>query len=209
MRYFSLSVFLVALVGLGATASAAADDRFRTERAANAWRTGQPAERSMARFARCAVRADPERITALLATPAGSAAENRILTYLARRYANCLIGDTDMASSSVLMRGAIAERVYLDRFPEPLVAPRPSASPFVRNPAVTAHFEVARCAAMRDPASADRLVRAPFRSPDEAAALQSLMPVLGACVASGSAFQFDRVLLHGALAEALLKMQQG
>ena len=153
-------------------------------------------------FAACAVAADPADAGALIA----SAPETPEAKALVRKLA-ATPGCTGKANDEAL-RGAVAERLYLNTYAAAPVAPTGPAAPFTGsgNEAL-ANWDVTRCAATRDPVGADMLIRAGLRSPAEKEALTRFVPVIGACTPAGAKIGFDKEKMRGLVAEGLLAVR--
>ncbi|MCW3847829.1 hypothetical protein OF829_11315 [Sphingomonas sp. LB-2] len=156
-------------------------------------------------FAGCALTANGADARALLATAPDSAGEAAIAARLAGT-AGCGTVPNDKA-----LRGAIAERVYLATYTAAPAAPAAGpAAPFKGSGnTALANWDITRCAATRDPVSADMLIRSELRSPQEKEAIKRFIPVIGACTPAGFQVGFDRERMRGLVAEGLLAVRAG
>lgn len=152
-------------------------------------------------YAGCVATTDPEGTRALLASAPGSV-ENGALARKLAKTPGCTGNPRHEA-----LRGALAERVYLARYP---VAPtEPVATgpviPFMGSGILErADWDVTRCVATRDPIGADMLIRSELGSQAQKDALKRIGPVLGGCIPAGMQVAFDRERLRGLIAEGLL-----
>lgn len=100
-------------------------------------------------------------------------------------------------SSSVLLRGAIAQELYLNDFREFGVPPRnrnilvgfdlPLESAPDGTPEATAQlYKWADCVVRNDTENTERLLRTRVGSPQEATVIESLRPYMSACIAAGT-----------------------
>lgn len=155
-------------------------------------------------FAGCVVDADASGAAALLATAPGSPQADTATSLLLAN-ATCTVQPAAKA-----VRGAVAERLYLKRYPAApaeLAGPPP---PFTGSGDIDlVYYDITRCAATRDPVGADMLVRSEPRSEDEKAALRRIVPIVGACTPAGGKIGFDREKMRGLIAEGLLAMRKG
>lgn len=107
-----------------------------------------------------------------------------------------------MRLSNRVVRGAVAERVYLDSAKHGPTATSGAVSDVTGGPV---GYAVVQCAVARDPFSADRLVRAKRLSPAEQEAAKVLAPSLAACAQGKGRVDFSGTAIHGWAAEALYK----
>lgn len=170
----------------------------------------QRAEEYMRDFAQCVVRGDGATARQLLATPAGSNEEHAIMSRVAQARNGCL-GKGKLKMNPVMMRGAVAEQLYLRNYAS---APVADANPKAQLTASTAassqpYHAYAQCVVARDAPAADAVLRAKPASPAEADALEKTMPTLSSCLGGGeqARFRVDRTALRGLLAEALYDMR--
>jgi hypothetical protein len=137
--------------------------------------------------------------------PASEAAARSILTMASQDCGNTM--PVAFKVDGDVMRGAVAEQLYLRGFPTPPadlhaapVGPVTAAGDPRR-----ARYDVGACAAARAPIAADAMLRAGRRTPEERAAGTALAPVLNA--RARAHVDFTGGQLHGALAEALFKLR--
>ena len=160
-----------------------------------------------------------ERVAArsLLRAIPGSKDEERRLAALHSRLEECVNGDSEaIQSTNFVLRGAVAEAIYLATFPtDPVAVPAgadPSGLPaswieaFGKDPSIgprLAMHQLASCVVRAAPAESSRLVRSAPGSAEEAAGFQAVAPNLGPCVNQGRTFSSNRTTLRALLAEAL------
>jgi hypothetical protein len=161
-------------------------------------------------FAQCVLDRAPADAEALLATPPASAASRSAAMAMGRKGAPCAPQLGKFRRNDVAIRGAVAEQVYLSRYAAAPAAPTSAIADYryVGGPAMV-RYEVARCAALRDPVAADALVRASSGSPEEKAALPLVVTAAGGCIPPHTDMGFDRAELHALLSEALLTIRGG
>ncbi|MDF7773887.1 hypothetical protein P1X14_01400 [Sphingomonas sp. AOB5] len=160
--------------------------------------------------ARCFVRGEPAKARALLAMEPETAETNAMFQAAITRRSGCMGVSGKLRMKQASFRGAVAERLYLDTYSEPLADRPASEAPFTGSGnSRLASYDVTRCVAARDPSGADRFVRSQLRSPEEKAALTRIVPVIAGCTPNGAQIGFDRAMLHGLLAEALFKSRSG
>lgn len=190
-------------------------------------------EKVLADFAKCAVRAAPAQTRTVIDTLPDSADEKTQIDLLLQKQGGCLslgpslldqqlqaqvnLGQltpaqaltqamstgTQMVFTHRALRGALAERLYLDLKDAP-PAPTPENASDATLPV---GYSVVRCAVARDPVSADRLVRAKRLSPEEAAAGKALAPTLNGCARGKGRIDMSGTAIHGWAAEALYKQR--
>lgn len=211
---------LVAAAALVAAAPASAQILTSTQ---DRMTHGKPSKSDVARSdallrrtAACVAKRAPTRIDSLLSTAPGSPKEASILSSFQSRLDWCVPGDDSIGFPWSLLRGALVEALYKERFPQPL--PAAAAVPASVLAAWTAphltsggtveleYFHgVARCVVARDPRRVEKLLTTIPMSSDEALALRPIRPALPGCIDSGIAFTASRESLRGLLAEALLR----
>lgn len=172
------------------------------------WRAGADVDRTLSDFARCMVRGQPKRAHAILMMPPAAAeTEQRLLSWMAQR-SRCLRVRGALRMRPPVMRGAIAETLYLETFSRPPAGGGivPAAGPSSDDP-ILASYEVTQCAAARDPVAADRLVRSKRRSPEEVAAVDQLKPALSACARPRIRLDFNRTMIRSLMAEGIYKVR--
>lgn len=161
------------------------------------------AYRDTLEFARCALASTPVDVQALLGAVPGSP-DDRALTSKIANTADC----TPKPKLEAL-RGALAERSYLATYPAPPAAPAGPVSAFQGSgKAALANWDITRCAAQRDPVTADALIRSEPRSAEEKEALKRFLPVIGACTPAGFQIGFDREKMRGLVAEGLTAVRK-
>ncbi|MEO6215597.1 MAG: hypothetical protein ABIO86_06175 [Sphingomonas sp.] len=171
---------------------------------------GASTERLLADAAACLVRGERARaITVVSAEPGTPAADQAVLSLLDHGVL-CFGTQRVTKAPTVTWRGAIAEALYLRSFRReaPAAAAISSSNPQWLLSPRSAGYAIAQCAAARDTAAADRLVRAAWRSEDETRAINAFLPTLNAC-SNGRKVRFDRVTIHGMVAEGLFRVRGG
>ncbi|MES2443679.1 MAG: hypothetical protein V4574_12680 [Pseudomonadota bacterium] len=154
-------------------------------------------------FAGCVVDANGDGARAVLATVPGSF---EAATAISRLVAGSTCGDRK--DKPEVMRGAIAERIYLIVYPDKPAEVTGTPAPFVGSgDPKLGNYDVTRCAAQRDPVGADMLVRSELRSDAEKAAVKRIIPVIGACTPAGAQIGFDREKMRGLIAEGLIAVR--
>ena len=176
-----------------------------------------PASRAeLLRAAVCVVGHEAEGARALLATTPFSPEERDHAARLLRAAERCLRLRSQLATSALMFRGAVAEALYESAFALPPAARNPAAAAAAYYqsatltaradaPQLTTHFELAQCAA---PGHGD-LVRALLATEPgtdaEMAALTALYPVFASCVRAGTQLRVDRGVIRAFVAEALYR----
>lgn len=162
------------------------------------------AESWMRSFAQCVVRGDGPMARNLIATTPASDEEQAIMKRIVSRDAGCLAkGKLRMKAN--WMRGALAEQLYLQTYPDPIATPPQPDAPVAPAQGVAAYYAYADCVVARNAPGADAVLRAKPGSDGEKAAYRQSMPTLSSCLAGGSdaTLAIDRTALRGFLAEAL------
>jgi len=158
-----------------------------------------------------------ERVAArgLLRSVPGSTDEARRMAALHSRLEECVNGDAEaVRSTNLILRGAVAEGIFLAMFPADPAAPaadRPSLPPswmdaYAKDPSIgptLALHQLAGCVVRAAPADASRLVRTTPGSAEESTSFQAITPRLGPCVNQGRSFSSNKTTLRALLAEAL------
>ncbi len=195
-------------------------------------------ERIVADFAQCVVRAAPRQARMVMDSVPDSEDERSQLDLLLKGHSKCLnfgpsIQDQQLAAEVRLerislsqalsqlsgeqrqmafshraLRGAIAERLYLDLPKAKSPAPPPSGPVDDRDVRLPVGYVVVRCAAGEDPVSADRLVRSKRLSSDETDAGRVFAPALNSCVRGKGKVDISGTMIHGWVAEALYKQRR-
>lgn len=160
--------------------------------------------RKMRGFAQCVVRGDSDTPRQLLETTAGSAEERAVMLKVAKKRSQCL-GQGQLRMEGIMMRGALAEQLYLQAYPTPLTgAARPDAPIAASLPTSQPYHAYANCIVARNAPGADAVLRAAPGSDEEKSAYGQAMPTLSSCLAGeGKKLAIDRTTLRGFLAEAL------
>ncbi len=157
-------------------------------------------------FARCTVGADAAGARALLALAPGSVDSKKAAKQLADKKGTC--GSAIKRPGEPEIRGAIAERLYLDTYATPPAALTGEPAPFQGSgDATQVMYDVTRCAASRDPVAADMLIRAAAGTAEEKAALARVVPAVGRCTPQGAKLGFNRDQLHALVAEGMFKLR--
>jgi hypothetical protein len=166
----------------------------------------QEAEKPIEQFARCTIGADAAGARALLALAPGSVDSKKAAKQLADKKGAC--GSAIKRPGEPEVRGAIAERLYLDTYTTPPAALTGEPAPFQGSgDAAQVMYDVTRCAASRDPVAADMLIRAGAGTAEEKAALARVVPAVGRCTPQGAKLGFNRDQLHALVAEGMLKLR--
>ena len=172
---------------------------------------GAATERLMADAAACLVRGERVRAVAVIRTEPRSPAESQAVVALLNKGIFCFGSQTITKAPLVTWRGALAEALYLRSFRadagQAAAAATVDTPQWLQTPRL-ADYAIAQCAAQRDTVAADRLVRAKWRSEEETRAVNAFLPILKAC-SYGRRAQFDRVTIHGLVAESLFRMRGG
>jgi hypothetical protein len=166
------------------------------------------------RAAVCVVGRDATAANALLATAPYSSSERDKAMRLLRAAERCLRLRAPLATSALLFRGAVAESLYETSFAQPAAARTPpaAAAAFFRASAaasredaamVSTFFDLAQCAAPREPGLVRALLATEPASDAESAALTALYPTFGQCVPAGTQLSIDRGGMRAMLAESL------
>lgn len=182
-------------------------------------RTEAPAEAPQAevlRAAACLIERDAEAGTQLLGSAPYSREEREHAVRALRAGERCLRLRQPIASTALLLRGAMAETLYETQFADPAVPrdPPAAAAPLFRPDAATSRddaaslapsFALAECAAGREPATVRALLASEPATDSESAALQLLNPVFVQCVTPGTSLNVDRASIRAILAESLYR----
>jgi len=162
------------------------------------------------RAASCLLGRDAAAGNALLATGPYSPEERQEAVRTLRAADRCVRGRGSLATSPLLLRGALAETLYEAQFAQPpaVRTPPAAAAPFrpgaSRQDMVSA-FALADCAAARQPDLVRALMATEPETDVEGAALQALNPVFGQCVTPGATLNVDRGSIRAILAESLYR----
>ena len=167
----------------------------------------------MLRAAACLVGRDAAAAAALLATGPYSRDERQEAVRTLRAAERCLRLRDGLATSPLLLRGALAESLYEAQFAQPPAAREPAAAAtaLLDGAAAAEHadvapaFSLAHCAAAQQPALVRGLLAADPESAAEGQALQALNPVFSQCVTAGTRVNIDRGSIRALLAESLYR----
>ena len=168
------------------------------------------------RAASCLIDRDAEAGTPLLGSAPYSREEREHAQRALRAGERCLRLRRPIASTALLLRGAMAESLYETRFADPATPRDPPAAtaPLFRPEAATSRddagslapsFAMAECAAAREPATVRALLASDPATDSESAALQLLNPVFVQCVTAGTSLNVDRASIRAILAESLYR----
>lgn len=166
--------------------------------------------RATQEYAGCLVRERRADAVELLETlPPGGRAAQAVESRL--RSGSCKAAEDARGGSDVL-RGAIAERLYLDTFTTPprytvgvATATVGNLPAELANSVQFANFQVALCTAESVPGIADLLVRSTLGSAAERKAIRQLQPVVRNCLPKGGRIGFDNEQMRGLIAEGLIR----
>ncbi|MBC7986247.1 MAG: hypothetical protein H7X93_06195 [Sphingomonadaceae bacterium] len=194
-------------------------------------RRTNPASEYGMRFARCLAGFQPREVAEWLATMPGTPASRASQQELLARHqqdSRCVqmggivVGGSEIEMSERLMRGNLAQALYVARFPDaapPVISEaQPTTIPVeVYNARVAAavdpQSEVIRifgdCVAAADPMRVDTLVRSDVGSPEENSAINALGPVMGPCLWNGQSIEFSSESLRAALGDGLYRKAFG
>lgn len=235
MRFSLLSA------ALGVLALAAAQTPAAAQRAPGAMsretgtrlgaRRTNPASEYGMRFTRCLAGFQPREVAEWLATMPGTPASRAAQEALLARHqqaSRCVqmggieVGGSELEMPENVMRGNLAQALYLARFPDgappAITGAQPTTIPVeVYNARVTAavdpESEVIRifgdCVAAADPMRVDTLVRSDVGSPEENAAINALGPLMGPCLWNGQSIAFSGESLRAALGDGLYRKALG
>lgn len=163
------------------------------------------AESAMRRFAQCVVRGDPTMARSVMASAPGSQEESALFHAVAQRRNGCL-GQGRLRFRHGMLRGALAEQLYLRSYDRPVQAvAQPDAPLAPVQPGRGAYQAYAACVVKRNSPAADAALRSSPGGSAEKTAYQDIMPSLSSCLSGGdqAKLAIDRVALRGYLAEAL------
>lgn len=171
------------------------------------------AQAEILRAASCLVGRDAAAASALLATSPYSSQERQTAVRTLRSAERCLDTRGRLATSPLLLRGAVAESLYEAQFAQPVTAASParaaaallSAEAAAERADVAPAFALADCTAARHPDLVRSLIAAEPETDGEGTALQALTAVFGECVTPGSTLNVDRAGIRAMLAESLYR----
>lgn len=167
-----------------------------------------PAADDAAGFGRCVVDGNRAGATALLAAKPGSRESRDMAKKWIAKGSACGkgLGKTKLDETGV--RGAVAAAMYVQAFAAAPAALTGDPAPFQgSNDASLFKYDIARCAATRDPVGADMLVRADAGSAEEKAGFARVIPAVGRCTPTGAKLGFGKVELKALTAEGLLALR--
>lgn len=157
--------------------------------------------RDLDTFGRCLATTDRKTSLALLATKPGSKEEDRVFREFTRLDQDCLFSGTQMYSSVIYIRGAIAEGLLeAGGVPPHLLLPAPSPAQ------VTTLSEAARCYTAGHRAEVQALMKMNAGTKQEVAAVAALWPGLKACLPPRANVRLNALWIRFLLAEALLRL---
>jgi len=198
----ALALLLAAGCALGAVAPAHA----QADGSAEA-RKNRDAERITIELMGCLVRSERRQAAEVVRLEPGTEAEGKAFMGLFDSARMCVPRGKKVQAPGINLRGALAEALYLRTFRDAGTASGVAQPEWLKQPVHSA-YAVVQCAAEKEPAAADRLIRTRWHSDEEVAAADALLPTLQAC-ANGRQVNFDRVTLHGLIAEALFRARGG
>lgn len=161
----------------------------------------------------CVFKREPSRVKALLETAPGSIRETKLIDTFQSRIDNCNDTSQSIMFSQSLLRGAFAEIVYHNEFPEGLAPANPIAAETLATWAEPRLEEggdtqlellhsAARCLVAAQPAAMRALLATDPMSMAELKTMQTLRQALASCLFSGMKLTTSRQALRGLLAEA-------
>ncbi|WHU03791.1 hypothetical protein [Sphingomonas sp. NIBR02145] len=198
----ALAFILAAGCALGAVAPAHAQSDGGAEA-----RKNRDAERNAIELMGCLARSEKRQAAAVIGLEPGSEAEGKAFMGLFDSARMCVPRGKKVNTQGVNLRGMLAEALYVRTFRDAGPASGAAQPDWLKQPTHAA-YAVVQCAAEKDPVAADRLLRTQWHSPEEVAAADALLPTLQTC-ANGRQVNFDRVTLHGLIAEALFRARGG
>jgi hypothetical protein len=155
----------------------------------------------LAAFGRCFAATERKWSLALLATRPGTSEENEVYRKMTRLDQPCLFGGTQMASSVIYIRGAIAEGLLKEGgVPPELLLPAPAAAE------VASLSEAARCYTAGHRAEVQALLKMKAGTREEVAALGALWPGFKTCLPKRANVRLNALWIRFLLAEALLRL---
>jgi hypothetical protein len=165
------------------------------------------AEKLVGELMACMVRSERGKAVEVIRSEPGSEAEGKVFNALFDSARMCVPRGKKVNAPGIGLRGALAEALYERSFKTAGPATGAATLEWMKQPPHRA-YAIAQCAAERDPATADALVRTKWHSDEENAAANALLPTLQAC-ANSQQVNFDRVILHGLVAEGLFRARGG
>ncbi|MDG2532782.1 hypothetical protein P6144_03925 [Sphingomonas sp. HITSZ_GF] len=165
------------------------------------------AEKNAIELMSCFTRSEQRKAAAVIALEPGSEPEAKAFMGLFDSARLCVPRGKKVQTQGVSLRGVLAEQLYLKAYRAAGPATGGKDPAWLSQP-VHKPYAVVQCAAARDPAAADALVRTKWHSPEEAAAVSAVLPAITAC-ADGRTVNFDSTILRGLLAEGLFRARGG
>ena len=164
----------------------------------------------------CQAAADPASLESMLATAPFSTAERDEAGRILRLVQRCQRGTAGTSTSSVLLRGVIAETLLESRFPSAQAARTPAVAvaPLLIVAAATTRpnatslapaYALAQCTAERHGDPVRIFLTSDPGTPAEQTAFGVLNPSLAACISGSAALNLDLRTLRGVLAESLYR----
>ena len=166
------------------------------------------------RAAACVVGRDPAAAGEMLATAPYSREERQKATTLLRSAQRCVRERDPIVTSSVMLRGALAEALYEAQFTAPPAARAPAvpvapgridASAPETAARIASAMALADCSAGTQPETVRGVLATEVGSAEELAALRGLGPVFSGCLPQGSSMDADRGTLRALLADSLYR----
>jgi hypothetical protein len=152
-------------------------------------------------FGRCLATTNRKATLKLIATKPGSSEEGKVFKELVRLDQPCLFGGTEMVSSVVYIRGAIAEGLLgSGGVPADLRLPAPAAAE------VTSLSEAARCYTAGHRGEVAALLRMKAGTREEVAAVGALWSGFKTCLPKRANVRLNALWIRYLLAEALLRL---
>jgi hypothetical protein len=165
------------------------------------------AEKTVAELMGCLVRSEKNQAIELIQFAPGSPQEAKAFMTMFDNARMCIPRGKKVDAPGISLRAVLAETLYLRTFKQSGPAKGVAPLAWMTQPEHQA-YSIAQCAAERDAPAADALVRTKWHSDEEVAAVNALLPSLQAC-ANGRQVNFDRVTVHGLVAEGLFRARGG
>ena len=166
------------------------------------------------RAAACVAGRDPAAAGEMLATAPYSREERQKATSLLRSAQRCIRARDPIVTSSVMLRGAIAEALYETQFTAPPAARTPAvpvspsrldASAPETAARIASAMALADCSAGAQPETVRAVLATGVGSAEELTALRGMGSVFSSCLAQGSSMDADRGTLRALLADSLYR----
>ena len=176
--------------------------------------TAPTAPAEVYRAAACVVGRDAAAATEMLATAPYSREEREKATSLLRSAQRCIRMRDPILTSSVMLRGAIAEALYETQFTSPPAARAPAvpvspnrldASAPETAARIASAMALADCTAGTQPETVRAMLATEAGSAEELAALRGMGSLFSGCLAQGSSMDADRGTLRALLADSLYR----